>query len=79
MKTEEELNAGIPIITMTIGNKFPELSKYIEELPVDISLNGSSAENIRILQDYYDTLDALLKIIQQLITVQQNRIFIARK
>ena len=60
MKTEEELNAGILNITMAIGNQFPELSKYIAELSVDISLNGSSGENIKILQDYYDTLDALL-------------------
>ena len=61
MKTEEELNADILKITMAIDNKFPELSKYIAELSVDISLNGSSEESIKILQDYYDTLDALLR------------------
>ena len=61
MKTEAELNNDILKITMKIDEKFPELSKYIAETPVDISLNNVMEVNIRILQDYYDSLHNLLK------------------
>jgi hypothetical protein len=33
MKTGKELNAAILKITMIIQEKFPELSKYISEMP----------------------------------------------
>ena len=60
MKTEAELNNDILKITMTVEEKFPELSKYIAEIPVDISFNDTTEANIRILQDYYNSLDNLL-------------------
>jgi hypothetical protein len=37
MKTKAELNYDILKITNDIANTFPELSKYIEEMPVKIS------------------------------------------
>jgi hypothetical protein len=60
MKTEYELNHDILNITMAIEEKFPELSKYITETPVDISLSTTPEMNIKGLQDYYDSLDNLL-------------------
>lgn len=36
METEKELNAKILMKTMTIQKKYPELSKYLEEMPVTI-------------------------------------------
>ena len=37
METEQELNGKILKITMTIQEKYPELSKYLGEMPVTIS------------------------------------------
>ena len=36
MKTEAELNADILKVTMTIKDEYPELSKYISEMPVTV-------------------------------------------
>lgn len=60
MKTEGELNNDILNITMVIEEKFPELSKYIAETPVNILLISTPEMSIKVLQDYYDSLDALL-------------------
>jgi hypothetical protein len=61
MKTEKELNADILKITATIQARFPELSKYIIEMPANNADNDGLDVNIKNLQDYYDSLDALLK------------------
>jgi hypothetical protein len=61
MKTEKELNQDILNITLRIGEKFPELSKYLEEMPIK-NIDASVFEiNSKNLTDYYDSLDALLK------------------
>ena len=61
MKTEKELNNDILKITLTIQEKFPELSKYIAEMPVTIPDIDNPEINIKNLKDYYDSLDNLLK------------------
>jgi hypothetical protein len=61
MKTEKELSGDILEITMTIEKKYPELSKYLEETPFEISGAVTSEVNTKNLKDYYDSLDALLK------------------
>lgn len=61
MKTEKELNADILKITMLIQEKFPELSKYIAEMPVTIPNVTTPEITVKILRDYYDSLDILLK------------------
>ena len=61
MKTEEELNSTILEITKKIKEQFPELSKYILEMPVTIPIDKSPEMNCKVLQDYYDSLDALLQ------------------
>ncbi len=61
MKTEKELNRDILQVTMKIGEMFPELSKYIEEMPVTISETDNSAAIIKNLEDYYNSLNVLLK------------------
>lgn len=61
MKTEKELNDDILKITMTIKESFPELSKYIEEMPITIPNNSNPEINIKSLKDYYDSLDNLMK------------------
>jgi len=60
MKTEEKLNADILKITMLIQEQFPELSKYIAEMPVTIPNVTTPEITIKTLQDYYDSLEILL-------------------
>lgn len=61
MKTEKQLNADILEMTMKIQEQFPELSKYIVEMPVTIPNAGSPEINIKTLQEYYESLTILLK------------------
>ncbi len=61
MKTEQELNDNILKITMHINEHFPELSKYIGEMPVTIPDENEPAIRVRQLQEYYDSLESLVK------------------
>lgn len=61
MKTEAELNENIVKITMTIRNEFPELMKFLNEMPVTIPNSENPTINCKILQDYFDTLVDLLQ------------------
>ena len=60
-ETENELNEDILKITMAIKKRFPELLKYLNEMPVTISNSAHPEINIKVLTDYYDSLDALLR------------------
>ena len=61
MKTEAQLNADILKITLMIREHYPELSKYILEMPVTIPNVESPEINAKILKDYYDSLEAIMK------------------
>lgn len=61
MKTEQQLNSDILEITMEIKEKFPELSKYILEMPVTIPTIENPEITRKALQEYYDSLNVLLK------------------
>jgi hypothetical protein len=61
IKTEKELNDDILKISMTIQETYPELSKYIGEMPVTISDTVDTETTIKNLKDYSDSLDVLLK------------------
>jgi hypothetical protein len=61
MKTEKELNNDILKITMAIRNNFPELSKYLNEMPVTIPVSNNPEINRQNLQDYFNSLDALFR------------------
>ena len=61
MKTEKQLNAEILEITMKIEDQFPELSKYIAEMPITIPTVPFPEINIKSLEDYYDSLVILVK------------------
>lgn len=56
METEEELNAKIMKITMVIQENYPELSKFLNEMPVTIPIDNHPKVNIINLQKYYDSL-----------------------
>ena len=56
METEEELNAKIMKITMVIQENYPELSKYLNEMPVTIPVENHPEINRQNLEKYYDSL-----------------------
>lgn len=61
MKTEKALNQDILNVTMQIDETYPELSKYISELQVKISDNTCLYPISEDLEDYFDSLEDLLK------------------
>ncbi|MFT5642364.1 MAG: hypothetical protein ACI9A7_002473 [Cyclobacteriaceae bacterium] len=58
MKTKIEWELSIVKITNIINEKFPELSKYILEMPVEDS--GNDDIKIKNLEDYYYSLVGFL-------------------
>ncbi len=60
MKTEKDLNADILEITLTIQTKYPELNKYIEEMPVTVPNKEEPEINNKHLENYYNSLVALV-------------------
>lgn len=60
MKTKAELEQDIINITMKIELEFPELLKYIKEMPVKDS--GADTVNITVqnLEEYYNSLEEIL-------------------
>jgi hypothetical protein len=61
MKTEKELNQAILEITMKIRNEYPELNKYLSEMPVTIPDVDQPEMTIKVLSDYLESLENLLK------------------
>ena len=61
MKTEKELNSDILKITLLITESYPELSKYITEMPVTVPNVEDPVINLKILEDYYNSLQEILK------------------
>jgi hypothetical protein len=61
MKTLNEINSDILNITMTIREKYPELLKYLSEMHDTIPDVSHPKMNAKILQDYYNSLQDLLK------------------
>lgn len=61
MKTEKELDTAILEITLKIKEQYPELSKYMLEMPDTIPNVENPKMNAKALQDYYDSLQVLLK------------------
>jgi hypothetical protein len=59
LRTEKELSRDILEITMAIEEQYPELSKYLEEFPAEVS-DVDLEVNRDSLACYYHTLDALL-------------------
>ena len=57
---EADLNSKILKITMTIMNQYPELSKYLEEMPVTIPNEKNPEINLNNLKTYYESLSLML-------------------
>lgn len=61
MDTEKEINEKIMKITMVIQENYPELSKYLNEMPVTIPVDNNPEVNVKALTKYYDTLLTLFR------------------
>ncbi len=61
MKTEKELNSDILKMTMKIREAYPELLKYMSEMPFKISYALNNTLNLIALSDYYDSLHTIYK------------------
>ena len=58
---ERQLTKDILKITLAIRSEYPELSKYIDEMPVTIFDNETPPVNIKNLQTYYESLQSFVK------------------
>jgi hypothetical protein len=57
---ENDLNSKILKITMLIKNHYPELSKYLEEMPVTVPSENDPEITLNNLRTYYESLNSLL-------------------
>tara|TARA_R110002167_G_C12585908_1_gene643808 strand:+ start:563 stop:814 length:252 start_codon:yes stop_codon:yes gene_type:complete len=60
MKTKAELEQDIINITTKINTEFPELSKYISEIPENVSEINTDGIGAKNLKEYYNSLEELL-------------------
>ena len=61
MKTEKEMNADIMVVTMQIKEKYPELSEFLNEMPVTIPDESNPEINVQILKEYHKSLTDMVK------------------
>lgn len=59
-KIETELNAKILEVTMKIKDHYPELSKYLDEMPVTVPSEKDPEISLKHLSTYYESLTSLL-------------------
>jgi hypothetical protein len=55
MKTETDWDKDILRITLEIQKKYPELVKYLNEIPVKLIEKDSKEINIKNLKEYYNS------------------------
>lgn len=60
METKKSLSTKILVITLKIKEQYPELGKYLEEMPITIPTKKKLIITPIILQEYYDSLVSLL-------------------
>lgn len=58
---EKDLNSKILKITVVINDKYPELSKYLEEMPDTIPNEKDPEISLKNLNTYYESLNSILK------------------
>jgi hypothetical protein len=57
---EKDLNARILKVTMKIKDHYPELSKYLDEMPVTVPSEKDPEITLNNLKTYYESLNSLL-------------------
>ena len=61
MQHQDDLSENIFIATLKIQEEFPELIKYINEIPRSLQLNTEKSVSKKALKDYLDSLNNLLE------------------
>ena len=61
MKSQNDLNEKIVKATIEIEEKFPELTKYLNEMPDHFLFSTKREVQRKDLRDYLDSLNQLLK------------------
>ena len=61
METEDELNAKIMAAIQEIQEKHPELMQFLDEMPMTIPNESNPEINLRILKDYFESLQNLIR------------------
>ncbi len=60
-KTIVDWEREIVQVTLKIGQRFPELSKYLDEIPKQMEATGATAISTEIFKDYHDSLVSILE------------------
>ncbi len=60
METKQSLSTKILNITLKIKEQYPELGKFLEEMPITIPTKKNLIISSIILQEYYNSLTSLL-------------------
>lgn len=59
-KREKDLNSKIMKITMIIKEQYPELSGFLNEMPVTIPIEKNPEITLKTLKTYYESLISVL-------------------
>ena len=73
METEKELNVKIIAIILRIQQEYPELCKYLNEMPITIPAVENPIINVEILKNYYESLLKLLTTYQSEKAEKRNK------
>lgn len=60
MDAQDDLTKQIFLITQKIQEEYPELIKYLDEIPRKVQFNAENSVNKTGLKDYLDSLNKLL-------------------
>jgi len=60
MESEKKLNAKILVKILELKARYPELSGCLDSLPVAIPNENSPEKNIKVLRNYYDSINNIL-------------------
>ncbi|MFT6843078.1 MAG: hypothetical protein ACJASR_001852 [Psychroserpens sp.] len=61
MKSKNDLNDNIRLITLKIQEEYPELIKYMNEIPVNFLSNSENGITNNELKSYLDSLNNLIE------------------
>ncbi len=64
-KTDIEWTQDIIRIIAKIRDEYPELSKYVEDMPVSLNQNNAPDKSPNNMQEYYESLEMLIKNYQE--------------
>ncbi len=61
MESKNDINDNIRLTTLKIQEEYPELIKYINEIPRNFLSNVEKGVNNKELKDYLDSLNTILE------------------